>query len=77
MSYSRIVSPISGVIADRPIYAGEMASPGTPLLTVMDISRVVARVNVPQDQAGIVRVGHPAILTQQGSEEEINGRVIV
>jgi multidrug efflux pump subunit AcrA (membrane-fusion protein) len=77
VSYSRIVSPISGVIADRPLYAGEIASPGTPLLTVMDISRVVARVNVPQDQAGIVRVGHPAILTQAGSEEELNGKVIV
>ena len=51
VDYSRIVSPISGVIADRPLYAGEMASPGTPLLTVMDISRVVARVNVPQAQA--------------------------
>jgi multidrug efflux pump subunit AcrA (membrane-fusion protein) len=77
VSYSRIVSPISGVIADRPLYAGELASPGTPLLTVMDISRLVARVNVPQAQAAMVRVGHPAILAQPGSEEEINGRVIV
>jgi HlyD family secretion protein len=48
LSYSRILSPIGGVVADRPLYAGEMATPGTPLLTVMDISRVVARVNIPQ-----------------------------
>ena len=47
LSYSEIRSPIAGVIADRPLYAGEMASAGTPLLTVMDISRVVARVNIP------------------------------
>jgi len=36
------------VIADRPLYAGEMAAPGSPLLTVMDTSRVVARANVPR-----------------------------
>jgi multidrug resistance efflux pump len=48
LSYSQIVSPISGVIADRPLYAGEMATPGSPLVTVMDISRVVARANVPR-----------------------------
>jgi HlyD family secretion protein len=59
-----ILSPIGGVIADRPLYAGEMATPGTPLLTVMDISRVVARVNVPQNQAGTVKVGQPATITR-------------
>ena len=31
LSYSEIRSPIGGVIADRPLYAGEMATPGTPL----------------------------------------------
>ena len=41
LEYSKIYSPIDGVITDRPLYAGEMASPDTPLLTVMDISRIV------------------------------------
>jgi multidrug efflux pump subunit AcrA (membrane-fusion protein) len=77
LSYARILSPIDGVIADRPLYAGEMASPGTPLLTVMDISRIVARVSVPQSQAGTVRVGHPATITQVDSGQEVPGKVIV
>ena len=77
VSYSQIVSPIAGVIADRPLYAGEMAAPGAPLLTVMDISRVVARVNVPQAQAGAVKVGHPAILTPTDGGADVNGRVTV
>ena len=77
VSYSQIVSPIAGVIADRPLYAGEMAAPGAPLLTVMDISRVVARVNVPQAQAGAVKVGHPAILTPTDGTPDVNGKVIV
>jgi len=77
LSYAQIFSPIGGVIADRPLYAGEMASPGTPLLTVMDISRVVARVNVPQSQAGMVKVGHPATITQVDSGQEVSGKLIV
>jgi multidrug efflux pump subunit AcrA (membrane-fusion protein) len=77
LSYARILSPIGGVIADRPLYAGEMATPGTPLLTVMDISRVVARVSVPQSQAGMVKVGHAATITQVDSAQEVPGKVIV
>ena len=77
LSYARILSPIGGVIADRPLYAGEMATPGTPLVTVMDISRVVARVSVPQSQAGTVKVGDPATITQVDSGEVVPGKVIV
>jgi HlyD family secretion protein len=75
--YSRILSPISGVIADRPLYAGEMAVPGTPLLTVVDISNVVARVNIPIGQANMVKLGQTATLTQTDSTEELTGKVIV
>ncbi|MBZ5607594.1 MAG: efflux RND transporter periplasmic adaptor subunit [Acidobacteriia bacterium] len=77
VAYSRIVSPISGVIADRPLYAGEMASPGAPLLTVMDLSRVVARLNVPQAEATLVKVGQSALVTQADKGEELNGKVTV
>jgi RND family efflux transporter MFP subunit len=65
------------VIADRPLYAGEMAAPGTPLLTVMDISKVVARANVPQNQSASVRVGQPATITQLDTSETIEGKVTV
>jgi len=77
LSYSQIHSPISGVVSDRPLYAGEMASPGTPLVTVVDISKVVARVNVPQNQASSIKVGHPAVVTQPDSPEPLQGKVTV
>ncbi len=63
LGYSQIHSPINGVVADRPLYAGDMAGAGTPLLTVVDISRVVARANVPIDQAAYAKVGDPATIT--------------
>ena len=77
VGYSEVRSPISGIIADRPLYAGEMASAGTPLLTVMDISSIVARVNVPQTQATTVRIGQPATITQAGNTDKLEGKVTV
>jgi len=77
VAYSQIISPISGVVADRPFYPGEMANPGTPLLTIMDVTRVVARVNVPQAQSTSIRVGRPAEINIPDSGERISGQVIV
>jgi len=77
LSYAEIKSPISGVVAERPAFAGEMASAGTPLLTVMDISRVIARVNVPQAQAGYVRVGQAARVAATDGSAQVTGKVSV
>ncbi len=77
LGYSEIHSPITGVITDRAVWEGEMASAGTPLLTIMDVSRVVARANVPQDQASYLKVGDDATITPVGGSEGIPGKVIV
>ena len=77
LSYSEIRSPIAGVIADRPLYAGEMASAGTPLLTVVNISRIIARANVPVAQAAFLKAGDTATITQKETGVETNGRVTV
>src|SRR5262249_52428300 len=77
LAYTGIRSTISGVIADRPIYPGDMAQPGQPLFIVMDISRVVARVNVPQAEANRVRVGQPAEILLTDSNQPEQGKVTV
>jgi len=77
LEYSKVVSPIDGVISERPLYAGEMAGPGTVLLTVMDISRVVARANVPAGQLPFVKVGNPASIASSDASAELQGKVTV
>jgi multidrug efflux pump subunit AcrA (membrane-fusion protein) len=77
VAYSRIVSPIGGVIADRSVNAGEMASPGSPLLSVIDITRVIARINVPEADASAVKVGQPVMITQSDKGEQVEGKVKV
>ena len=77
LSYSEIRSPIHGVITDRPLYPGEMATAGTSLLTVMDISSVIAKAHIPQDQAAALNVGDNGTMTVSGMEEPIKGKVTV
>ena len=77
LNYAHIRSPIAGVVADRPVYPGEMASAGSPLLTVMDISSVVARANVPLADAAHLKVGAAATITTTDGGMEAPGKVTV
>jgi RND family efflux transporter MFP subunit len=77
VGYSEVRALISGVVADRPVYPGDTAQPGSPLLTIMDISRVVARANVPQAQASQVKIGDPATIKITESKVEVPGKVTV
>jgi HlyD family secretion protein len=77
LSYSEIRSPINGVVTDRPLYPGEMAAAGTPLLTVMDISSVIAKAHIPQDDAAALKVGDKGTMTVPGIDEPIEGKVTV
>ena len=75
LSYAEIRSPIAGVVADRPVYPGEMAASGTSIVSIVDISQIVARANIPVKEALSIKVGSPA--TIPGPEGDIAGKVTV
>jgi HlyD family secretion protein len=77
LSYSMIRSPIDGVVTDRPLFPGEMASAGAPLMTVMSLSQVVARARVPASEAALLEVGDPAEISAQSESKPLSGRVTV
>ena len=69
LSYSEIKSPIDGVVTDRPTYPGETPPPGTPILTVMDTSSVIAKAHIPQQDAALLKPGDSATLSGPGGVE--------
>ncbi len=75
LSYSRITSPIDGVVTDRPLFEGDLAAANQPLLTVMNTSRVFAKAHIPHSEAALLKVGNPAGLKIPGLDEPIKGRV--
>jgi RND family efflux transporter MFP subunit len=74
-SYTKIVSPIDGVVTDRAVYPGETAPTGSPILTVMDLSEVIARSHVSQLEAAQLKVGDPATISVPGQGPDVKGKV--
>jgi HlyD family secretion protein len=77
LSYSRIVSPIDGVVTDRPLFAGEMPPSGGPIITVMDVSQVIARAHVSQADAKELKVGDAANILPADGSAQVPGKVTV
>jgi multidrug efflux pump subunit AcrA (membrane-fusion protein) len=66
LRYSRITSPIDGVVTDLPFYPGETPQSGAPVVTVMDLSQVVARAHVSQQEAAELAPGDDADIVGPG-----------
>jgi len=75
LNYSKIVSPIDGVVTDRPLYPGEMASSSGPLITVMNLSQIVARAHIDQPEAAQLKVGDAATVSVPGQPGAFKGKV--
>lgn len=77
VGYSTIVSPIDGVVTDRPYYAGETPASGAPVVTVMDLARIVARAYLTPQQAAQLHIGDPASINPENGQPEFSGKVTV
>ncbi|MBV9074644.1 MAG: efflux RND transporter periplasmic adaptor subunit [Acidobacteria bacterium] len=75
LGYSEIRSPIDGVVTDGPWYPGMMPQAGAPLVTVMNLSQMVAKAHIPQNQAALLKKGDEATITVPGADEPIKGKV--
>jgi HlyD family secretion protein len=75
LSYSRITSPMDGVVTDRPLYEGDLATANQTILTVMNTSRLIAKAHIAQSEAAVLKTGDPAELKIPGLDEPIKGRV--
>ena len=75
VGYSEIRSPITGVVTDRPLFAGETAAAGAMLLTVMDTSVLLAKTHVAQSVAQRLKVGDEAAVTVPGVTDAVAGKV--
>jgi HlyD family secretion protein len=75
LSYSQIRSPLDGVVTDRPQYAGELAAANQPLMTLMDLSKVIAKAHISRAEAALLKVGDATDVHVTGSDDAIHGRV--
>ena len=75
VSYSEIHSPINGVVTDRPLFAGETAAAGAPLITVMDTSSLLAKTHLAQSLAQQMKLGDAAEVQVPGVDDPVKAKV--
>ncbi len=69
--YSRISSPLNGIVSSKQAEVGAMAAPGAPLLTIEDDTRYRLEAMVMESQMGKIRVGNPVQIIIGALDKEI------
>jgi len=75
VSYTEIRSPINGVVTDRPLYAGETPAGGSPLITVMDTSSLLAKAHIAQSLAQQMKIRDEASISVPGIADPATAKV--
>jgi RND family efflux transporter MFP subunit len=61
-----VTAPISGVVSGRPVNAGDVVSPGTPLATIIDPSSMRLEASVQSESLASLKLGTPVEFEVRG-----------
>jgi RND family efflux transporter MFP subunit len=76
LSNTRITSPFTGIVSARSVNAGDVVSPGTALVTIVDPSTMRLEASVPAEALSAVRLGAPVDFSVTGyPNRHFSGRV--
>ena len=72
---SQLLAPSGGVVLQRLVHEGELASPGAPLFTLADLDEVTLTVYVPEAELGKVSLGQDVEVNVDAYDELFSGQV--
>lgn len=73
---TNVTTPMSGIVSERPISAGDVVQPGAAMFTVVDPSSMRLEGSVPAAALNQVRIGAPVTFTVNGYPgRDFTGRV--
>lgn len=75
LSYAQVTAPIDGVVTERRVEAGDLASPGQPLLVVYDPTRMRLEVPVPVRLIPRVALGGKVEVTLDQTKLPVGGEI--
>ena len=61
--YANVTAPISGIVASRSIKPGNFVQINTPIIRIVDVSRLEAVLNVPERELATLKPGLPVKLS--------------
>jgi RND family efflux transporter MFP subunit len=75
MSYAQLSAPFSGVVTQKMMDAGSMASPGMPILTIEQSGVLQVSVSVPENSIQQIQMGTNATVQIQSVEKSFQSTV--
>ncbi len=76
LSYTRITAPFSGRVVDRAVVAGRHIKPGEKLVTIANLTPLVARVFLPERDVTGLKIGQTAeLILEAAGAARLPGRV--
>jgi len=63
LAFTKVYSPLSGVVAKRFLNVGSAADPTTPIAHIVDLNNVIIDASMPADSSVDPQVGHTAEIT--------------
>jgi RND family efflux transporter MFP subunit len=73
--FTRVTSPVSGVVTEKKTDLGSMAAPGMPLFTIEDTSSYRVDVSGDESFTGRIRKGMEASVFIEALGREVKGRI--
>jgi RND family efflux transporter MFP subunit len=73
--FTRVTSPLQGVVTEKRIEAGSMAVPGMPLLTVESAAAFQAEIAVDESLSGRFKVGAPVFVSIEALNRQMTGKI--
>lgn len=75
LSYTRVTAPFTGRVVRRMVDPGQSVNVSTPLFTVADLDRLLARVHVPAKEFRNIKTDQKVQLVLDSSEEVLEGKI--
>jgi RND family efflux transporter MFP subunit len=75
LAFTRITSPVEGVVTKKQIDIGSMASPGIPLLVIEALGDAYAEAAIDEGLSGKIKTGMPVEVTIDALERRLTGKV--
>ncbi len=76
LRYTSIISPVDGVVVERHVEPGDLATPGKPLLVIVSDRAVLFETYIPESLVAHVRIGDPASIQIDALSATREGTVV-
>lgn len=76
LAYTKLYSPISGVLLKKMAEVGEITGVGNPVLVIADISTVKVNAYIPESEIQKIKLGQPATVQIGALDTSFNGKIV-